>query len=72
MYLPIDMPEKMRYNKSFSFGTGKVNSLAAFASAVLLAVFSLIMAYESVSRFISPLDIRFNEAIYVAIIGLAI
>ncbi|HBH22991.1 MAG TPA: cation transporter [Cytophagales bacterium] len=63
---------KNAFNKSFSFGTGKVNSLAAFASAVLLAVFSLIMAYESVSRFISPLDIRFNEAIYVAIIGLAI
>ena len=30
-------------DQRFSFGTGKVNSLAAFASAVLLAAFAAIM-----------------------------
>jgi len=56
----------------FNFGTGKVNSLAAFASAVLLAVVALIMAWESVERFISPVTIEFNQAILVAVIGLLV
>jgi Co/Zn/Cd efflux system component len=34
----------------FSFGTGKVNALAGFASAVVLALFALLMAGESVHR----------------------
>jgi cation diffusion facilitator family transporter len=56
----------------FNFGTGKVNSLAAFASAVMLAVFALVMAWESVQRFISPVAIGFNQAIFVAVLGLIV
>src|SRR3990172_498269 len=37
-------------DQRFSFGTGKVNSLAAFASAVLLAAFAAIMIFESSDR----------------------
>ncbi|MEW6015166.1 MAG: CDF family Co(II)/Ni(II) efflux transporter DmeF [Candidatus Zixiibacteriota bacterium] len=59
-------------DKRFNFGTGKVNSLAAFASAILLIVFALIMAIESIKRFFSPVPIEFNQAILVAIIGLAV
>lgn len=59
-------------DKRFNFGTGKVNSLAAFASAVLLIVFALIMAVESIKRFFSPVPIEFNQAILVAIIGLVV
>jgi len=36
----------------FSFGTGKVNALAGFSSAILLAVFALVMAWESIKRFL--------------------
>lgn len=54
----------------YSFGTGKVNSLGGFTGAVLLAVFSLVMAWESVSRLIHPVDIAFNQAILVAVVGL--
>ncbi len=57
---------------SFAFGTGKVTVLGGFASAVALAVVALVMAIESVSRLLSPLDIRFDEAIWVACIGLAV
>ncbi len=53
----------------FSFGTGKVNSLAGFTGAVLLAVFALMMSYESVNRFFHPVAIVFDQAILVAIIG---
>lgn len=59
-------------NKSFSFGTGKVNYLGGFASAVALAIVALMMALESVRRLIEPQAIFFNEAIIVAIIGLIV
>jgi cation diffusion facilitator family transporter len=57
---------------SFNFGTGKVNSLAGFASAVMLSLFALAMAWESVTRFISPVPIGFNQAILVAVLGLVV
>lgn len=56
----------------FNFGTGKVSSLAAFASATLLALVALVMAWESIGRLLSPVVIRFNQAILVAVIGLVI
>ncbi len=57
---------------SFAFGTGKVTVLGGFASAIALSVVALVMAIESVSRLFSPLDIRFDEAIWVACVGLAV
>ncbi|TFG94594.1 MAG: cation transporter [Calditrichales bacterium] len=60
------------HDERFSFGTGKVGSLAAFTSAVLLALFAVVMAAESINRFIHPVTIAFNEAILVAILGLAV
>ncbi len=50
------------HDERYSFGTGKVNSLGGYTGAVLLAVFALIMAWESVKRFIYPIDIAFNQA----------
>ncbi|MGE5797897.1 MAG: CDF family Co(II)/Ni(II) efflux transporter DmeF, partial [Ignavibacteria bacterium] len=59
-------------DQGFSFGTGKVNALAGFSSAVLLAVFALAMAWESINRFFNPVEIIFNQAITVAVIGLIV
>jgi len=59
-------------DRRFSFGTGKVNALAGFASAVVLALFAVMMAGESVHRFLEPVPIAFNEAIVVAILGLVV
>lgn len=56
----------------FTFSTGKVNALGGFTGAVLLAGFALFMAAESIGRFIHPVAISFNGAIFVAIIGLAV
>ena len=39
-----------------SFGTGKVDVLGGFASAIALAVVALVMLLESVQRFINPLN----------------
>jgi cation diffusion facilitator family transporter len=59
-------------NSEFSFGTGKVNALGGFSGAVLLAVFALLMAWESFSRLINPVEIIFNQAILVAVVGLCV
>ena len=56
----------------FNFGTGKVNSLAAFASPTMLALIALIMAWESAVRFFSPVSIGFDQAIFVAVLGLIV
>ncbi|NOR57754.1 MAG: CDF family Co(II)/Ni(II) efflux transporter DmeF, partial [Sulfurimonas sp.] len=59
-------------NPEFAFGTGKVNVLGGFASAIALAVVALVMLIESMQRIIEPHDIYFNEAIIVACVGLFI
>ena len=64
--------KKNANNKSFSFGTGKVNYLGGFASAIALAIVALLMILESVQRIIEPNNIYFNEAIIVAVIGLIV
>lgn len=59
-------------NSQFSFGTGKVNALGGFTGAVLLAVFALFMGLESIGRLFNPVEIVFNQAIFVAILGLLV
>jgi cation diffusion facilitator family transporter len=56
----------------FSFGTGKVNALAGFTGAVLLGVFSLGMAGESIERFVNPVNIAIDQALVVAVLGLIV
>ncbi len=56
----------------FTFGTGKVNSLAGFASAVVLVLFAVMMGIESVRRFLEPVPIAYNQAIAVAVLGLIV
>lgn len=59
-------------NPRFSFGTGKLGDLAAFGSAVVLALIALLIGWESVVRLYSPVAINFTQAIIVAIVGLAV
>ena len=56
----------------FAFGVGKINSLAGFASAVLLLGFAVAMVTESVDRLINPLSISFDQALMVAVVGLVV
>jgi len=56
----------------YSFGTGKLGSLAGFASALVLAAVAVGIIWESVSRFREPLQIQFGEALVVAMIGLLV
>ena len=59
-------------NERYSFGTGKVNTLGGYTGAILLAVVASMMAWESVERLISPISIAFNQAIFVAVLGLLV
>ncbi len=56
----------------FAFGTGKLGDLAAFTSAVVLALITLLILYEAVSRLMNPVQIDFTEAIPIAFLGLAV
>lgn len=59
-------------DQRFTFGTGKVNTLGGFTGAVLLGFFALFMAWESMKRMVSPVAIEFNQAIFVAVLGLVV
>ncbi|QCI66885.1 CDF family Co(II)/Ni(II) efflux transporter DmeF [Phreatobacter stygius] len=59
-------------NPRFTFGTGKLGDLAAFASAIVLALVALLVGWESLVRLANPVPISFGQAIGVAAIGLAV
>ncbi|NKN39685.1 CDF family Co(II)/Ni(II) efflux transporter DmeF [Agrobacterium sp. a22-2] len=59
-------------NPDFTFGTGKFGDLAAFASAIILGIVALLIGWESLMRLRAPVSIDFNEAILVAVLGLAV
>jgi cation diffusion facilitator family transporter len=56
----------------FSFGTGKVNALAGYSGAVLLGVFAIGMAGESLERLVNPIEIAIDQALIVAVLGLLV
>jgi cation diffusion facilitator family transporter len=60
------------HNERYSFGTGKINTLGGYTGAILLAVFATMMAFESITRLIEPVEIAFNQAIFVAVVGLVV
>jgi len=63
---------RLAADQRFSFGAGKINSLAGFASAVMLLGFALVMVIESTDRLINPLSIAFDQALVVAVLGLVV
>jgi cation diffusion facilitator family transporter len=61
-----------RDDRRFSFGTGKFGELAAFASAIVLAMVAVMVAYESILRLAQPVPIAYGEAVAIAVLGLAV
>lgn len=55
-----------------SFEKSKMLALSGFTSAIILLVIAVIMAIESIDRFFNPVEIKFGEAIIVAVIGLIV
>lgn len=63
---------KNALNPRFTFGTGKFGDLAGFTSAVVLTLVAVLIGWESLMRLYSPVAISFSQAIFVAVIGLAV
>ena len=63
---------KYSNTEKFSFEKSKLLALSGFTSAIVLIVIAVIMAIESTERFFNPVEIKFGEAIIVAIAGLAV
>ena len=56
----------------FAFGTWKIEILGGFASAIFLLGVAVMMVVGSVERIVSPQPIQYQEAIVIAILGLAV
>jgi cation diffusion facilitator family transporter len=56
----------------FCFGTWKIEILAGYSSAILLMIVAIVMSINSIDRLLNPVVIHYDEAIFIAVIGLAI
>lgn len=63
---------KYSESEKCSFEKSKLLALSGFTSAIVLIVIAVIMAIESIDRFFNPVEIKFGEAIFVAVIGLIV
>lgn len=56
----------------YAFGTWKIEVLGGFASAMFLLGVAVLMVVASIERFLSPETIRYQQAMLVAALGLAV
>jgi cation diffusion facilitator family transporter len=59
-------------HRRYAFGTWKIEVLGSYTSAMLLLGIVVLMAYQSIARLVSPQTIRYDEAIFIAAVGLAV
>lgn len=59
-------------DQKFAFGTGKVGALGGFTSAIILGLVALLIVWESLGRLATVQTIAFDEALWVAALGLAV
>lgn len=63
---------KFSNSELFVNGTDKIGTLAAYTSSLFLGLTGLWIIFEAIQRLFNPIQIHFNEAILVAIIGLVV
>ena len=63
---------KFSDSELFVNGTDKIGTLAAYTSSLFLGLTGFWIIFEAVQRLLNPIQIQFNEAILVAVIGLAV
>lgn len=66
------LARRLARDARFAFGTSKIEVLGGYTSAVFLLGVAGYMSVESVQRLLEPAPIRFDEAIAVAVLGLAV
>lgn len=60
------------HSERFTFGTWKIEILGGYTSAILLLGVAALMAFQSVERLLTPSPIHYDQAIAIAIVGLAV
>jgi cation diffusion facilitator family transporter len=71
-FLAYVLIRKFKDSPLFPNGTEKIGVLTAYTSSLFLGFTGIWILFEAVSRLIHPLQIEFNEAILVAVIGLTV
>ena len=71
-YIAYVLIRTFRNSEHFPNGTDKIGTLTAYTSALALGLTGVWIILEAIERLINPLQIQFNEAIVVAIIGLVV
>jgi divalent metal cation (Fe/Co/Zn/Cd) transporter len=61
-----------RFKSSFTFGGGKILSLGGYTSSLMLILIAISMIVESISRFYEIKAIHYEQAIWVAVVGLIV
>ena len=59
-------------DRRFAFGTWKIEILGGYTSAILLLGVAALMAWQSVERLFRPSAIHYEQAIAIAVVGLAV
>ncbi|CAI3809320.1 Cadmium, cobalt and zinc/H(+)-K(+) antiporter [Pseudomonas sp. MM221] len=59
-------------DRRFAFGTWKIEILGGYSSALLLLGVAGLMVFQSVERLLTPGPIHYDEAIFIAVVGLAV
>lgn len=60
------------HNARFAFGTWKIEILGGYTSAILLLGVAALMLFQSVERLLAPQPIHYDQAIVIAVVGLAV
>lgn len=71
-YAAYILTRKFDNSPLFPSGTEKIGILAAYTSALFLGVTGFVIMAEALQRVFTPVNIDFNDAIIVALIGLAV
>ncbi len=66
------LARKYAHDRRFTFGTWKIEILGAYSSAIVLGLAGAAMVPTALGRFFKPLAIRYDQAIIMALIGLAV
>ena len=71
-WLTYFVVRKYSNTEKYTFDAKKLLSLSGFVNAIALMIVAVIMAVESISRLLNPLEIQFREAIIIAVLGLIV
>lgn len=71
-WLAYVLVRKLKRKETFNGNADKILSLSGYSSGLFLLVFALFIMVEAIQRFFNPLQINFQEAIFVACVGLIV